>query len=176
MFVVSLIHFQEEHVSNLLNSGVVKYLSWSWPITFFSITDILALSFELDYQHQVLRVQLQLTSTIICFFLTVLLRSGLFSASLVLFSKSDLSVSYLVFETNPLVLILFLLATNLSYTAFFKKSYFPTSLSLRKSSGTGTNLSISYLSSSVFKLAKSDFITSLDVSIPVAFVESAFVA
>ena len=32
----------------------------------------------------------------------------------ILFSNSDLSVSYLVFETNPLVSILFTLATNLS--------------------------------------------------------------
>ena len=41
------------------------------------------------------------------------------SASLMFFCKSDLSVSYLVFKTNPLVSILFTFATNLSYTDFF---------------------------------------------------------
>ena len=34
------------------------------------------------------------------------------------FSKSDLSASYLIFKTNPLVSILFTFATNLSYTVF----------------------------------------------------------
>ena len=53
---------------------------------------------------------------------------------------------------------------------------FTTSLSLLKSTGTGTNLSISNLSISAFKLAKSDFATGLDVSIPVAFFKSIFVA
>ena len=36
----------------------------------------------------------------------------------ILFSNSDLSVSYLVFKTNPLVSILFTLVTNLSYASF----------------------------------------------------------
>ena len=36
------------------------------------------------------------------------------SASLIFFSKSDLSLSYAVFRTNPLVSMLFTLATNLS--------------------------------------------------------------
>ena len=37
------------------------------------------------------------------------------------------------------------------------------------------NLSISNLSTSVFKLTKSDFVASLDVSIPVGFFKSDFV-
>ena len=36
----------------------------------------------------------------------------------VFFSKSDLSVSYLVFKTNPVVSISFTFVTNLSYTVF----------------------------------------------------------
>ena len=53
-------------------------------------------------------------------FSTSPLVSGIFwSVSLILFSEFDLSVSYLVFKTNPLVLILFDFATNLSYTVFF---------------------------------------------------------
>ena len=64
----------------------------------------------------------------------------------ILFSISDLSVSYLVFKTNLLVSILFTLAINLSYTVFLTTSFFTTSLSLLKSTGTGTNLSISNLS------------------------------
>ena len=84
-------------------------------------------------------------------FLTRLLVSG------VLFSNSDLSVSYLVFKANLLVSILFTLATNLSYTALLTTSFFTTSLRLLKLTGTGTNLSISSLKTEVFKLAKFDF-------------------
>ena len=64
-------------------------------------------------------------------------------------SNSDLSVSYLVFQTNLLVSILFTLATNLSYTAFLTTSFSTTSLSLPKSTGTMTNLSTSNSSTSV---------------------------
>ena len=84
-------------------------------------------------------------------FLTRLLVSG------ILFSNSDLSVSYLVFKANLLVSILFTLATNLSYTALLTTSFFTTSLRLLKLTGTGTNLSISSLKTSVFKLSKFDF-------------------
>ena len=40
---------------------------------------------------------------------------------------------------------------------FLKTSFFTTSLNLLKSTGTGTNFSISNLSTSVFKRAKFDF-------------------
>ena len=53
--------------------------------------------------------------------------------------------------------MLFTLATYLSYSVFLTASFFTTSLSLLKSTGTGANLSISSLSTSVFKLAKFDF-------------------
>ena len=49
-------------------------------------------------------------------------------------------------------------------------------LSLLKSTGTVFNLSTSILSTSAFKLAKSDFAANLEVSTPVAFFKSAFVA
>ena len=68
------------------------------------------------------------------------------------------------------------IATGLSYTVFLTTSFFTTSLSLLKSTGTGTNLSISNLSTSVFKLTKSDCAANLDASVPVAFFKSAFVA
>ena len=52
-------------------------------------------------------------------FLARSLVSGIFlSESLILFSKFDLSVSYVVFKTNPVVSMLFTLATNLSYSVF----------------------------------------------------------
>ena len=54
--------------------------------------------------------------------------------------------------------------------------FFTTSLSLLKSTGTGTNLSISDLSSPAFQLIKSDFVANLDVLVPVAFFRSVFVA
>ena len=85
-------------------------------------------------------------------------------------------MSYLVFKTNPLLSTLFTLVTNLSYTVFLTISFFTTSLSLLKSTGTGTNLSVSDLSVSAFKLCKSDFIAILDGSIPAVFFKSAFVA
>ena len=42
--------------------------------------------------------------------------------------------------------------------------------------GAIINLSISYLSTSAFKLTKSDFDTNLEVSIPIAFFKTAFSA
>ena len=72
--------------------------------------------------------------------------------------------------------ILFTFESSLSYTVFLRTSFFATSLSLLKSTGTGTSLSISKLSTSAFKLTKSDFAADLDVSIPVTFFKSAFVA
>ena len=68
-----------------------------------------------------------------------------------------LSVSYLVFNTNPLVSILFTFSTNLSYTVFLTVSFFTTLINLLKPTGAGTNFSISNLSTSAFKLAKFDF-------------------
>ena len=72
-------------------------------------------------------------------------------------SKSGLSVSYLVFKTNPLVPILFTLASSLSYLVFLTISLSATLLSLLKSAGTVSNLSTSVLSTLVFKFAKFDF-------------------
>ena len=45
--------------------------------------------------------------------------------------------------------MLFTLATNLSYTIFLTKSFFTTLLSFAKSLGTGVNLSIFSLSTSI---------------------------
>ena len=58
----------------------------------------------------------------------------------------------------------------------FLTSFFTTSLSLLKSTGTGTNLSISNLSTSVFKLTKFVFNAKLEVSTCEIFLISAFVA
>ena len=85
-------------------------------------------------------------------------------------------MSYVVFKTNPVVLMLFTIATNLSYTVFLAASFFTTLLSLAKSLGTGVNSPISNLSTSVFKLAKLDFSAKLLTSICVAFFKSDFVA
>ena len=68
------------------------------------------------------------------------------SASLIFFSKYDLSVSYLVFKTNRLVSILFTSATNLSYTVFLTTLLFTTLISLLKSTGSVFNLPSSVLS------------------------------
>ena len=55
-------------------------------------------------------------------------------------------------------------------------SFFTTSLSLLKSTGTGTNLSISNLSTSVFKLAKFVFNAKLEASTCEIFLISVFAA
>ena len=103
-------------------------------------------------------------------FLTRSLVSG------ILFSYSDLSVSYLVFKTNPLVSILSTLVTNLLYTSFLATSFFTTSLNLLKSTGTGAHLSISNLSTSVFRLAKLAFSAKLELSTCEILLVSVFVA
>ena len=56
------------------------------------------------------------------------------------------------------------LPTNLSYAVFFNNIIFTTWINLHKSTGTGSNLSISNLSTAVFKLAKFDFNAKLEVS------------
>ena len=71
-----------------------------------------------------------------------------------------------------LLTILFTLATNLSFTVF---SFLLTSLNLLKSAGTGTNLLISSLSTSVFRLAKCVFSAKLEASTCVTFLRSVFV-
>ena len=71
----------------------------------------------------------------------------------ILFSNSVLSVFYLVFNTKSVVSRLSTFATNLSHTAFLTTSFSTTLLSLLKSTGTVTNLSMPNLSTSVFKLA-----------------------
>ena len=102
-------------------------------------------------------------------FFTKSVTSGIF------FSNFVLSVWYLVFKTNALVSILFTFAANLSYTVFLT-TFFTTSLSLLKSTGTGANLSMSNLSTSVFKLAKFVFNAKLEVSTSVMFYRPVFVA
>ena len=70
---------------------------------------------------------------------------------------------------------IYFLATNLSYAVFLTTSLCTTLLNLIKSTGTLLNLSISILSTSVFNLARLDFIARLEVSTPVAPFKSAFV-
>ena len=72
--------------------------------------------------------------------------------------------------------MLYTFVTNLSYSVFLTTSFFTTSLSLLKSTGTGANLSISNLSTSVFKLAKLDFSAKLLTSTWVPCFRSVFVA
>ena len=81
-----------------------------------------------------------------------------------------------MFKTNPLVSVLFTFATNLLCNVFLTILLFTILLSLLKSIGKGFKLSISIFSTSAFKLAKSDFAANLEVSIPVAFFKSVFVA
>ena len=81
-----------------------------------------------------------------------------------LISNSVLSVLYLVVNTKSLVSILFTLVTILLYSVLLTTSFFTTLLSLLKSLGIGTNLSMSNLSTSVFKLAKFVFNAKFEVS------------
>ena len=78
-------------------------------------------------------------------------------ASFALFFASDLSISYVVFKTNFVVSMLSTFVTNLSYKVFLTTTFLTTLLSLAKSLETSANLSISNLSTSVFRLAKFGF-------------------
>ena len=62
-----------------------------------------------------------------------------------------------------------------SYSVFSTTSLLTTLLNLLKSTGTGANLSISSLSTSVFKLATFVFNAKLEVSMCVIFLMSSFV-
>ena len=86
--------------------------------------------------------------SVILAFKSVVLARSLVSG--IFFSKSDLSVSYVVFKTNYVVSMLPTFATNFSYTVFLTTSFFTTLLSLAKSLGTDVKLSIFNLSTSVF--------------------------
>ena len=72
--------------------------------------------------------------------------------------------------------ILITFAASFSYTAFLTTAFFTTSLNLLKSTGNGTNLSMSNLSTSVFRLAKFVFSAKRKVSTCVTFFRSVFVA
>ena len=85
----------------------------------------------------------------------------------ILFSNYELSVSYLVFKTNLLISALFIILSVSFFTALLR---------LLKSTGTGTNLPISHLSISVFRLDKFVFNTKFEVSTCEIFLISAFVA
>ena len=82
----------------------------------------------------------------------------------------------LSFNTKSLVSILFTFVTNLSYTIFLTTPFFTTSLSLLKSEVNGANLSMSNLSTSVFKLDKFAYSAKREVSTCVKFFKSVFVA
>ena len=119
----------------------------------------------------------------------------LFLTSFVLALRVVLVAKLIISRT--LSSIFFILA-YIFYISFVKKSFFIASLSLIKSTGTGTNLSTSSLSNLFFKLlklvgiffslsisnlstldftlAKSTFLANFDVSTPVALFKSAFVA
>ena len=92
------------------------------------------------------------------------------------FFLTALSALHLVFQTNPPVSILFTSAINLSYTVFLTNSFHTALFNLLKSTGTGTDLTMSNLSTSVFKLAKFVFSAKLEVSTCEIFLTSVFVA
>ena len=76
----------------------------------------------------------------------------------------------LSFKTNPLVSMVLTLVTNLLYSVFLTTSFFAIALNLLKSTGIVSNLPISNLSTSDFKLAKSTFLAKCYVSTHVTFI------
>ena len=83
-------------------------------------------------------------------------------------------MSYLVFQIKPLASISFTVAASSSCTVYLTTSLLTTLFGLLKSTATVFSFSISILISA-FSLAKFDFNSRLDVSIPVAFFNLAFV-
>ena len=102
--------------------------------------------------------------------LTKSVTSGIF------FSNSFLPIWYLVFKTKSLASVLLTFAANLSYTVFLTTSYFTTSFNLPRSTGTDPNLSLSNVSTSVFRLAKFVFSAKFEISTCVTFSRSVFVS
>ena len=98
------------------------------------------------------------------------------SASLIFCSKFDLSESYLIFKTNPLVSILFTFETNLSYTVFLTTLLFTTFLAYLNQQEQSLIFPASILCISAFEPAKSGFTANLHVSSPAAFLKYFFVA
>ena len=92
------------------------------------------------------------------FFNTSQVSSIFLSASLILFSTPNLSVLYLVFKTTPAVSMVLPSVTNLSYPVLLPTALSTTFFSLLKSAGPAFSLSTSNLSTSAFKLVKSDFL------------------
>ena len=82
----------------------------------------------------------------------------------------------LMFKTNVLVSILFTFVANLSCTVFLTTSFLLIPLNLLKSTGSGANLSIFNISTSVFRLAKFVVSAKLEVSTCVTFFRPVFVA
>ena len=114
---------------------------------------------------------------LICFSLTKPLALGIFlSTSLIFFSRSHLSVSYVAFKINPVVSILSTFVTNLLYSVFLITSFFTTLLGLTKPSGAGVSFGMSNLSTSGFKLARFVFGAKLLTSTCVTFLKPVFVA
>ena len=72
--------------------------------------------------------------------------------------------------------MVFTFVANLSYSVFLTTSFFTTLFSLAQSLGTGVNLSISSLSTSVFKLTQFEFSKKLLTSTCDIFFKSVFVA
>ena len=170
----------------LLNSRVVVYLLW--PGILFSTA---------------VRAKLVILGILILTSFILALRAALV-AKLVILSISFLTSFILALRVVLVAnLVISGILSSLSlilalYTSFLTRSFFTTSLSLLKSTRTGTilstanlstlllkllkllgtffNSSISKLSTSDFKLAKSVFLAKSDVSTPVAIFKSAFVA
>ena len=91
--------------------------------------------------------------------------SGIFFSTLsILSSRSLVSVVNLVLVTKPEVSIASILFFKVLYSIFLTTSFLTTLLNLARSLGTVFNLSVSMLSTSVFKAAKLVFNALLLVS------------
>ena len=81
----------------------------------------------------------------------------------------------MVFKAKSLILILITFGASLSDTVFLTISFLTTSLNLLKLTGTGANLSMSNLSTSVFGLTKFVFSAKLEESMCLIFCRSVYV-
>ena len=104
----------------------------------------------------------------LCFFVSLIF-------NFIFFSASKVSLSCAAFKTNFVVSMLSTFVTNLSLSVFLTTSFFTTLLNFAKSLGTGANLSISSLSTSVVRLAKFDFSAKLLISTRDIFFKSVLV-
>ena len=127
---------------------MVKYLSWLWPVIFFSISLIFVLYAVI--LTNLLTLSILFSTVVRVPVVAELAMLGISPLTSSILALREALVAKLVI-TDVLSSIFFILV---SYKSFLTTSLFTTSLYLLKPTGAGTNLSVSNLFTLIFKSVK----------------------